>query len=94
MVTFGIVLIIIIALILISGYIRLIQIKDEYFEDFGMVAIILITCIVIGFIIYVNQNTQTIYSKEEICPVVKEEIVINNGDTSKTTTFIYTFTKE
>lgn len=91
---FGAILIIIIGLVLISGYIRLMQIRDEYFGDFGIVAMILITSLVIVFIVNLNQDTQTISSKEEVCPEVKEEIVINNGDTTKTTTYIYTFTKE
>lgn len=89
--TFGI---IIIGLLLISGYIRLMQIEDEYFKDYSIVPSILIAGLVIVFIINSNQDTQTISSKEEVCPVVKEEIVINNGDTTKTTTFIYTFLKE
>lgn len=89
--------IIVFAIIILSGYIRLVYIEDEIFsggEFISILAISLIIGIAIIFIIDTNRDYKTVNSKEEICPEIKEEITITNGDTVKTTTYIYTFSNE
>lgn len=88
--------IIVFAIIILSGHIRLVYIDDENFIPIvaSIVTIYLTIGIAIIFIIETNRDYKTINSKEEICPEIREDITITNGDTVKTTTYIYTFSNE
>lgn len=85
-------------LFILSGYFRLMYIEDEYFSIAKPTSPVIVAFILlIGFLAigYVNNNYRTVVSSDkEICPEIEEEIIITNGDTVKTTTYIYTFYNE